>query len=138
MSACCTLENVQLQGALGCNAFHNPWIYQVSYVFPPLVLYTFLEEHVTGHIRLLILHVLWQMEAPLHPIALNIPYCCPIVKRSCQGYLTRLSAQGSAIAAFNPLAALGLLLHRHQFFSSVCPVVIGQPECLQQRFTSSV
>ena len=55
-----TLESLLPLGALGLNAFNHPWMFQVSYVFPPptlfpLVLSRFLAEHVKGQLRLLIL-----------------------------------------------------------------------------------
>ena len=57
-------------------------------------------EHVTNQFRLLTLVTLSWMEAPWLPTVLNmledIPYKCPII----HGYFGRLSAQGSAIAAF--------------------------------------
>ena len=57
---CYTLEITLPMGAFGLNALNHPWVYQVSYVFPPpalisLVLSKFLAEHVTGQFRLLIL-----------------------------------------------------------------------------------
>ena len=82
------LETPLPLGALGLNAFHYPWKYQVSYVFPPpafspLVLSKFLAEHVKGQFRLLILVAPCWMEAPWLPTVLNmlayIPWCCPII-----------------------------------------------------------
>ena len=52
-----TLETLLSLGALGLNAFSHPWIFQVSYAFPPpalisLVLSEFLAEHVKGQLRI--------------------------------------------------------------------------------------
>ena len=47
------------------------------------------------------------------------PWQCPIIKRSCCGCFGRPCAQGSAISAFNPLAAQRCVLQRgslSQFF----------------------
>ena len=46
-------------------------------------------------------------------------------KRSCHGSLGRPGTQGSAISAFNPLAAQQCVLHRQGFSSSVCQGVVG-------------
>ena len=46
-------------------------------------------------------------------------------KRPCHRCLGWLCVQGSAIAAFNPLAAKGCMLHKQGFSSSVCQVVAG-------------
>ena len=72
-----TLESSLLLGALGLNAFNHPWMFQVSYVFPspalvPLVLSTFLAEHVKGQLRHFILVVPCWMEAPWVPTILNM------------------------------------------------------------------
>ena len=84
-----TLESPLHLGALGLNAFNHPWKFQVGYVFPspelvPLVLSTFLAEHVKGQLRHLILVVPCWMEAPLLPTVLNmladVPEQCPIIK----------------------------------------------------------
>ena len=66
-----------LWGVLGMNAFNNPWMCQVSYVFPPpalvpLVLSKFLAEHVKGPLRYLILVAPCWMEAPWLPTLLNM------------------------------------------------------------------
>ena len=83
------LETPLPLGALGLNAFNHPWIFQVSYVFPPpafvpLVLSKFLAEHVKGQLRLLILVAPCMIEAPWLPTVLNmladIPWHCHIVK----------------------------------------------------------
>ena len=84
-----TLENPLPKGALGLNAFNHPWLYQISYVFPPpalvsLVMCKLLAEHVIDPFRLLILVAPCWMEAPWLPTILNmledIPQHCPIVK----------------------------------------------------------
>ena len=46
-------------------------------------------------------------------------------KWSHQRCFGRLGTQGSAIAALNPLAAQRYMLHRKQFSSTVCKVVLG-------------
>ena len=55
MSALLHLGKYNTSRALGLNAFNQPWMYQVSYDFPSLVLSKYLVEHVTGQFRLLIL-----------------------------------------------------------------------------------
>ena len=76
-------------GALGLNAFNHPWMFEVSYVFPPpalvpLVLSMFLVEHVRGQLRHLILVASCWVETPWLPAVLNmladIPLQCPIIK----------------------------------------------------------
>ena len=49
----------------------------------------------------------------------------PYHKRSCCGCLSRPGTQGSAISAFNPLAAQWCVLHRQGFSFSVCQAVVG-------------
>ena len=49
----------------------------------------------------------------------------PHHKRSCHGCLSRPGIQGSAISAFNPLAAQQCVLCRQGFSLSVCQVVAG-------------
>ena len=51
-------------------------------------------------------------------------------KRSLHGCFSRPGAQGSAISAFNPLAAKGYMLHRQGFTSSVRQWQ-GYLKCLQ-------
>ena len=51
-----TLESPLPLGALGLNAFNHPWMFQISYMFPPpalvpLVQSTFLVEQVKGQLR---------------------------------------------------------------------------------------
>ena len=84
-----TLETPLPLGALGLNAFSHPWIFQVSYVFPPLplvplVLSQFLAEDVNGQLRHLLLVVPCWIEAPWLPTVLNmladVPGWCHIVK----------------------------------------------------------
>ena len=69
------------------------------------------------------------MEAPWLPTVLNmladVPWQCPSCKRSHCGCFGRPGAQGSAISAFNPLAAQQCVLHRQGFSSSVCQAVAG-------------
>ena len=108
-----TLETQLPPGALGLNAFIQPLKYQVSYVFPyptlvPLVLSKFLAEHVTGQFTFdtggtmldggsLTSHSSQHVGRPS-----LVLYCH---KGSCHGCFSRPVAQGSAISAFNPLAA---------------------------------
>ena len=75
--------------ALGLNALRHPWNFQVSYVFPPLILVPlvlskFLAEHVNGQLRHLLLVASYWMEAPWLPTVLNmladVPRWCPIIK----------------------------------------------------------
>ena len=84
-----TLESPLPLGALGLNPFNHPWMFQVSYMFPPpalvpLVLSKFLAEHVKSQLRWLILVVPCWMEAPWLPTVLNmladIPQQCPIIR----------------------------------------------------------
>ena len=84
-----TLESPLPLGGLGLNAFNNPWMFQVGYVFPPpalvhLVLSKFLAENVKDQLRQLILVASCWMEAPWFPTVLNmladIPWQCPIIK----------------------------------------------------------
>ena len=84
-----TLETPLPLEALRLNAFNHPWMFQVSYVFPPatsvsLVLSKFLAESVKGQLRLLILVAPCWIEAPWLPTILNmlvdIPWQCPIIK----------------------------------------------------------
>ena len=62
-----TFESPLHLGTLGLNAFNHPWMFQVSYVFPPtlvpMVLSKFLAEHVKGQLRHLILVAPCWMEA---------------------------------------------------------------------------
>ena len=57
-------------------------------------------------------------------------------KRSHHGCFCRPGTQGSAISAFNPLAAQRCVLHRQGFSSSVCQAAAGAT--LHQRSTSTV
>ena len=89
MAALFQFGNSTASGALGLNAFNHPWMFQVSYMFPPpalvlLVLSKYLVEHVNSQLRWLILVAPCQMEAPWLPTVLNmladVPQHCPIVK----------------------------------------------------------
>ena len=58
----------------------------------------------------------------------HVGRCSSVVphhKRSCHGCLGRAGTQGSAISAFNPVAAQWCVLHRQGFSSSVCQAVVG-------------
>ena len=75
-------------GGLGVECFQLSLDISVSYVFPPLalvpvVLSTFLAEHVSGQLRWLILVAPCWMGAPWLPTILNmladVPQWCPIV-----------------------------------------------------------
>ena len=79
------LENPLTLWAMVLNAFNHTWTCHVSYVFPstPLVLRVlskFLEEHITGQFRLLILVALCCREAPwlstFFGILEDIPHSC--------------------------------------------------------------
>ena len=75
----------------------------------PLVLSKFLAKHVKGQLRWLILVALCGMEAPWLPTVLNmladILWQCPIIKDLIVDVLVGQVLKGSAITAFNPLAA---------------------------------
>ena len=80
-----TLETPLPLGALKLNAFHHPWSFQVSYVFPPLALVPLvLSKFLAEHFRHLILVVPCWMETPWLPTVLNmladVHWQCPIVK----------------------------------------------------------
>ena len=84
-----TLETPLPLGALGLNALNHPWMFQVSYVFPPLALVPlalsrFLADNVKIQLRLIILVEPCWMEAPWLPTVLNmlanVPQQCPIIK----------------------------------------------------------
>ena len=137
-----TLETPLPVGALGLNAFSHPWNFQVSYVFPPpalvpLVLAKFLAEHVqpstqtfaSGGSMLdggsLASHS--SQHAGRHSLAVS--HC----KRSHRGCFSRPGTQGSAISAFNPLAAQQCVLCRQGFSSSVCQAVVGATQMSTSR-----
>ena len=105
-----TLETPLPLGALGLNVFSHPWNFQVSYMFPPLALVplvvsTFLAEHVSGQLRHLLLVAPCWMEAPwASHSSQHVGRCSSVVshhKRSCCGCFSRPGTQGSAISAFN-------------------------------------
>ena len=58
----------------------------------------------------------------------------PCHKRSHHGCLSRPCAQGSAISAFNPLAAQQCVLCRQGFSSSVCQAVAGTTQAFTSKF----
>ena len=101
-------------GALGLIAFSHPWTFQVSYVFPPLalvplVLSSFLAEHVNGQLRHVILGgTMLDGGSLASHHSQHVGRCSLAVshgKRSCCGCFGRPGTQGSVISAFNPLAA---------------------------------
>ena len=77
------------------------------------------------------------MEAPWLPTVLSmladVPRRCPIVKDLHRGCLGRPGAQGSAVSAFNPLAAQQCVLRRQGFSSSVCQAVAGATQTSTSR-----
>ena len=132
----CMLETPLPLRVLGLNAFNHPWMFQVSYVFPPpalvpLVLSMFLAEHVKGQLRhLFLVTPCWMLDGSSlashssqnggrHSLALSHH------KQSHCGCFSRPHAQGSAISAYNPLAAQRCVLCRQGFSSSVCQAVAG-------------
>ena len=54
-------------------------------------------------------------------------------KRSCHGCFDRQGAQGSAISAFNPLAAQQCVLCRQGFSSLVCHAVVGTTQAFSSK-----
>ena len=94
--------NSTASGVLGLNAFSHPWNFQVSYVLDGGSLASHSSQH-----------------AGRHSLAVSHR------KRSRCGCLGRPSTQGSAVSAFNPLAAQRCVLCRQGFSSSVCQVVVG-------------
>ena len=137
-----TLESLLPLMALGLNAFSHPWMFQVSYVFPPpalvpLVLSKFLAEHVKGQLRQLSLVAPCWMEAPWLPHSSQHVGRCSLAvphhKRSYCGCLGRRGAQGSALSAFNSLAAQQCVLCRQGFSSSVCQAVAGATQTLTSK-----
>ena len=108
-------------GVLRVECLQPSMAIQVGYMFPPpalvpLVLSMFLAEHVKGQLRQMILVV---------PHVGRCSIMVPHHKRSCHGCLSRPHAQGSAISAFNPLAAQQCVLWRQGFSSLVCQAVTG-------------
>ena len=108
-------------GSIGLNAFKKACSYQVNYVFLPsallpLVLSKFLAEHFTGQFRLVILAEPCCIEGLWLPIIFNMledrSFQCPIIIKSHQGCFDRPGGQGSANAAFNPVAAQKCVLCR--------------------------
>ena len=133
--------------ALGLNGFSHPWMFQVSYVFPPpalvpLVLPKFLAEHVGGQLRLLTLVAPCWMEAPWLPTVLNMledaPQHCPVIKGLIMDVLV-----GQALWAL-PYLHLTLWILRDTCCAdkSLFPQSVrkwqGQLKCLRCRPTSNV
>ena len=102
-------------------------------VLPPalasVVLCKVLVEHVRDQFRLLTLVVPCWMEFLWLPMILKLlEYVTPLVfchKRSYHGCSSRPGAQGSSIAAFNPLAAQRYVFCRQGFSSSFRQQVMG-------------
>ena len=89
----------------------------------PLVLSKFLADHVNGQLRHLLLVVSMldggSLASHSSQHAGRCSFTVPSCKRSHCGCFGRPGAQGSAISAFNPLAAQRCVLHRQVFSSSV-------------------
>ena len=121
------------QGALGMNSFSHPWTFQVGYLLPPpalgpLVLSKFLAECITCQFRLLILVTpCWMETLGFHSFqhVRRLSLLFSPHKKSYHGCVSRLGVQGSAIGAFNPLAAQRCVLYREGFSPSVCQAVAG-------------
>ena len=137
-----TLETPLPLGALGLNAFSHLWMFQVSYVFPPLalvplVLSKFLGEHVNGQLRHLILAAPCWMEVPWLPIILNmladVPQQYPIIKDLIINILVGQALKGLQYLHLNPLAAQQCVLHKQGFSSSVCQAVAGATQTSTSR-----
>ena len=79
---------------------------------------------------------------PWLPTVLNIladvPQCCPVVKDLIMECFGRPGGQGSAINAFNPLAAQGYVLCRQGSHPQSLRQWQGRLNCLQQRSISNV
>ena len=136
-----TLETPLPLGALGLNTFSHPWIFQVSYVFPPLalvplVLSTFLVEHVNSQLRCLILVAPCWMEAPWLPTVLNmladVPQQCPIIKDLIMDVL-----QGSANLHLTLLQLCNVCYADRGSLPQSVRLWWGQLKCLHQRSTSN-
>ena len=123
-----TLENLFPPGALGLNAFKNPWQFQLSYVIPPpalilLVMSKFLAE---CHKSIKTSHSSGSL---LDAGSLTSHSCqhvgrCPTLishcKVFCHGCFSSPGAQGD----FNPLTAHKYVSQRQGFFSSVCQAIV--------------
>ena len=129
-----TLETPLPLGALGLNAFSHPWTFQVSYVFPPPGLVPLVLSQVSGRTGQWSTLTFDSGGAMLDGGSLashssqHVGRCSSAVSyhnRSCHGCFSRPGAQGSAISAFNPLAAQQCVLCRRGFSSLVCQVVAG-------------
>ena len=128
------LEDLEL------SAFNHPWMFQISFMFPPptlipLVLSKFLAEHVKGQARLLILDAPCWMEASWLPIVLNMLADIP--------HLIMDVSVGHVLKGL-PYLHLTLWLLRDVCYADwgSLPQSVrqwwGQLECLHQRSTSSV
>ena len=108
------LESPLPLGALGLNAFNHPWTFQAGNMFPPpvlvpLVLSKFLAEHVKGQLKTIASGGTMLYGGSLAPHSSQHvgrhSLAVPHHTKSHHGCLGRPGGQGSAISAFNPLAA---------------------------------
>ena len=129
-----TLEIPLPLRALGLNAFNHPWMFQVSYVFPPPVLVPPSSVQVSGRTCQRSTQTFDSGGTMLDGGSLashssqHVGRCSSVLshhKRSHHGCFGRPCAQESAISAFNPFTAQRCVLCRHGFSSSVCQAVAG-------------
>ena len=101
----------------------NTVLHNTPPAFVPLVLSKFLAEHVTSQFWLLILVVFLLDGGSLASHSSHDVWRCSSSvsshKGSQHGCFVRPGAQGSVMAAFNPLAAQRCVLHRWGFFLSL-------------------
>ena len=142
-----TLESPLPVGALGLNAFNHPWMFQVSYVFPPpalvpLIRYKFQAEHVKGQLRWLILVAPCWIEAPWLPSVLNIladvPWQCPIIKDLIVDVLVGQALRGLPYLHLTFWLLSNVCYTDRGSFPQSVRQWQGQLENLHQRSTSSV
>ena len=128
------LETPLPLGVLGLNAFSHPWTFQVSYVFPSPSSGPSSCAQVSGRTCQWSTQIFDSGGTMLDGGSLashssqHVGGCSLVVsncKRSHHGCFSRPGTQGSAISAFNPLAAQQCVLCRQGFSSSVCQVVAG-------------
>ena len=133
MPALFHLGNSTTSGPLVLNAFSHPWIFQVSYVFPPSALVP-LSVQVSGRTCQWSTLISDSGGTMLDGGSLashssqHVGRCSLAVshrKRSHHGCFGRPGAQGYAISAFNPLAGQQCVLCRRGFSSLFYQVVVG-------------